>query len=172
MTPERWRQVEALFQAALGRPPEERDAFLDKECVADPGLRSEALSMLKADARAGAFLETPAAGLPLATSGRSPAPGDRLGPYEIVGWLGAGGMGAGLRARDPRLGREIAIKVLTPSRAQDRDAPRSLRARGQDGVGPEPSHIVNIYEIGEAETPTADVLHRDGARRRPDAASG
>jgi serine/threonine protein kinase/Tol biopolymer transport system component len=152
MTPERWRQVEALFQAALRRSPEERDAFLDEECVADPELRSEALSMLKADARAGSFLDAPAAAPPLATHEHRPAPGDRLGLYEIVGRIGAGGMGEVYRARDPRLGREIAIKVLTPNRAQDKDARARFEREAKTASALNHPHIVNIYEIGEAET--------------------
>jgi serine/threonine protein kinase len=47
------------------------------------------------------------------------AAGHRLGPYEIVGTLGAGGMGEVYRARDTRLGREVAIKVLPAERMAD-----------------------------------------------------
>jgi RNA polymerase sigma factor (TIGR02999 family) len=152
MTPERWRQVETLFQAALRRPPEERNAFLDAECVAEPGLKDEVVSLLKADARAGSFLEAPAAAIPPAANERGPAPGDRLGPYEIVGRLGAGGMGEVYRARDPRLGREVAIKVLTPGRAQDKDARARFEREAKTASALNHPHIVNIYEIGEAET--------------------
>ena len=45
--------------------------------------------------------------------------GDLIGPYEIVGWIGAGGMGEVYRARDPRLGREVAIKLIAGSMAKD-----------------------------------------------------
>jgi serine/threonine protein kinase/Tol biopolymer transport system component len=152
MTPERWRQVEGLFQAALRLPPEERDAFVDEECAADPELRSEALSMLEADARAGSFLRTPTARPPLEADERGPAPGERLGPYEIVGRLGQGGMGEVYRARDPRLGREVAIKVLTPRRAPDRDARARFEREARTASALNHPHIVNIYEIGEAET--------------------
>jgi len=48
-------------------------------------------------------------------------PGDRLGPYEVVAPLGAGGMGEVYRARDTRLGREVAINVLRPEVAGDAD---------------------------------------------------
>jgi len=47
--------------------------------------------------------------------------GSRLGPYEIVAPLGAGGMGEVYRAKDPRLGREVAIKVLPASFSRDHD---------------------------------------------------
>jgi len=47
--------------------------------------------------------------------------GSRLGPYEVVGQIGAGGMGEVYRARDPRLGRDVAIKVLPASYSQDAD---------------------------------------------------
>ena len=66
------------------------------------------------------------------------SPGDRLGPYEIVGPLGAGGMGEVYRARDPRLSREVAIKVLPDAVAARRRAARALRARGPAVGGPEP----------------------------------
>jgi eukaryotic-like serine/threonine-protein kinase len=159
MTPERWKQVEALFQAALRLPPGEREAFLEKECGDELALRSEVLSMLQADARAGSFLGTPAAGPPLAADEPGPAPGDRLGPYEIVGRLGKGGMGEVYRARDPRLGRELAIKVLAPGRSRDRDARARFEREARTASALHHPHIVNIYDIGEAATPAGPTYY-------------
>ena len=61
------------------------------------------------------------------------APGTRLGPYEIQTLLGAGGMGEVYRARDERLGRDVAIKVLPGASAQDEDRLKALPARGPRG---------------------------------------
>src|SRR5512143_2976340 len=66
-------------------------------------------------------------------------PGSRLGPYEILSPLGTGGMGEVYRASDPRLGREVAIKVLPASYSQDTDRLRRFeqeaRAAGVRGSG-------------------------------------
>jgi eukaryotic-like serine/threonine-protein kinase len=59
------------------------------------------------------------------------AAGSRLGPYEIVSPLGAGGMGEVYRARDPRLGRDVAIKVLPEAFASDAERLGRFRAPGQ-----------------------------------------
>ncbi len=83
--------------------------------------------------------------------------GTRLGPYEIVQVLGAGGMGEVYRARDPRLARDVAIKVLAPHLAQDRDALARFEREAKTASALNHPHIVHIYEIGEAATSSGAV---------------
>ncbi len=76
-------------------------------------------------------------------------PKDRLGPYEIVALLGAGGMGEVYRGRDTRLGRDVALKVISPKRLGDDDLRRrfELEARAASVLN-HPS-IVTIYDVGD-----------------------
>jgi eukaryotic-like serine/threonine-protein kinase len=77
-------------------------------------------------------------------------PGSRLGPYEIVAALGAGGMGEVYRARDPRLGREVAIKVLPDELSSDRDRLARFEQEARSASALNHPSIVTIYEIGRA----------------------
>jgi serine/threonine protein kinase/tetratricopeptide (TPR) repeat protein len=81
---------------------------------------------------------------------RLPA-GARLGPYEILGPLGAGGMGEIYRARDPRLKREIAIKVLPEAAASDADRLRRLEREARAASALNHPSIITVYDIGEQE---------------------
>src|SRR5262245_23474037 len=126
MTPERWGRVQDLFAAAAELKPGARKTFLDAECRQDPELRSEVESLLTSlGAAPSGFLESPAIdALPLVSPGAGTRPpplarGTRLGPYEVLAPIGSGGMGAVYLARDGRLGREVAIKVLPPELAAD-----------------------------------------------------
>src|SRR5262245_22674399 len=102
-----------LYHAALERSPETRPAFVQEMCGDDDALRQELESLLAYASASSRFLETPAARVAAAmTSRERDVTGRRLGPYTVVGPLGAGGMGEVYRARDTRLDRDVAIKIL------------------------------------------------------------
>jgi serine/threonine protein kinase len=113
LSSERWRQVEALYHAALGLHGDERERFVEEKCAGDPVLLEEVKSLLLHGAATTAFFDTPAAELgTYGSDGKQSLIGTRLGAYEITDLVGIGGMGRVYRARDSRLGRDVAIKIL------------------------------------------------------------
>ena len=156
MSSERWQQIERLYHAALGLDPQARAAFLAEACTGDAELQGEVAALLAFDERAEGFLESPALELAArALASDEPAQGPasraagrdrstalaagmRLGPYDVVAPVGAGGMGEVYKARDTRLGREVALKVISPRMVGDALPPPPLRARGPGGVRPQP----------------------------------
>ena len=164
MTDERWPRVKALFQDAVERPAVERDAFLKAETGDDAALRREVESLLAADASdTGVLAKMPVAGEsvlvePLAglSTAMDPPPshailaaGLRVGPYEIVGLLGAGGMGEVYRAHDSRLGRDVAIKTLPHLFARDRERVSRLRQEARTLASLNHPNIAAIYGLEE-----------------------
>jgi TolB-like protein/Flp pilus assembly protein TadD len=79
------------------------------------------------------------------------ATGSRLGPYEILGQIGAGGMGEVYRAKDPRLGRDVAIKVLPASFSQDADRLRRFEQEARAAGVLNHPNITAVYDIGTHE---------------------
>jgi serine/threonine protein kinase/Tol biopolymer transport system component len=141
-----WRQVEELFEAAQALPPDERAGFLAR--IEDPKLRSEVQSLLDQVTAAVPFLE----GTPISrVSERSGvlSPGQTLGNFEIVELVGRGGMGEAYRARDPRLKRIVAIKVLASGRP-DSEQSRFLR-EAQAASALNHPNIVTVYDVGTSD---------------------
>ncbi|HEX7252022.1 MAG TPA: protein kinase [Thermoanaerobaculia bacterium] len=80
------------------------------------------------------------------------SPGTRLGPYEILSLLGAGGMGKVYRARDTRLGREVAIKVLPEALSADIGRLRRFEKEAQSASSLNHPNIVTVYDIGTTDS--------------------
>ncbi len=119
MDRERWQRVDALFEAALDQPLDQRPSFLAAQCQGDGALRQEVETLLAAAGKAGHFLETPArqpgADSPGDSTGEPPAEA-AIGPYRILREIGEGGMGAVYLAvrDDDAYRKQVAIKLLRP----------------------------------------------------------
>ena len=164
-----WSKVEELFHAALERAPAEREAFLREACGGDAELRREVESLLAEERSAERLMEEPAAGA--ATQKVAVTRGTRLGPYEVIGLLGAGGMGEVYRATDTRLGREVAVKVLPADFASDKEWLRLFEREARAVAVAQP---LPTSSPSTTSAPTTGVtVHRHGAARgRDTAASG
>src|ERR1700674_1840594 len=144
MDPERWRQIEQLYHSALEQDPAQRNRFLAEACQGDAELRRDVESLLAS----GCSTELLADQTAWAESGDSAAPltvlapGTRLGPYQILGPLGEGGMGKVYRGLDTRLGRAVAIKISAEqfSKRFEQEA-RSISALDHP-------HICTLYDVG------------------------
>jgi eukaryotic-like serine/threonine-protein kinase len=160
MTPERWRDVERLFHAALQREPDQRAAYLAAACGGDIALQQEVESLLGYRTKASGFIETPAAGAHQALAEivdgerrqAPPAPGRLVGrvfgAYEIQALIATGGMGEVYRGVDTRLDRAVAIKTL-PGRVSDDPTWRARLQREAASVSRlNHRHICTLYDVG------------------------
>jgi len=150
MKTERWRQIEQLYHAAREREPRERDRFLQEAC-ADEEVRGEVESLLRCEAQAEGFLEAPALEVTaeaLAEGRARSMFGRALGHYRIAAFLGAGGMGEVYRARDSRIGRDVAVKVLPPGIAADPERLRLFEQEARAVGALNHPNILTIYDVG------------------------
>ena len=148
-----------LYHAVLECPPAERSAFLKDACAGDPALQRELESLLRHEPAAARFLEIPAA--QIVANAHTPDPamvGRQLGPYKIAALLGAGGMGEVYRARDTKLGRDVAIKILPVDFTADPERRSRFAREARLLATLNHPHIGAIYGLEESDGVAALVL--------------
>src|SRR5215472_9761747 len=135
MTPEYWEKLKRLFDAALQQDAVSRDQFLSRACEGNRELQSEVEGMLAAHEQVGSFMAVPATPPELAdeatdlASSVDPFAGHVLSHYRIEARLGSGGMGLVYRATDLKLGRAVAIKLLSRHLSTSEEAKARFSAK-------------------------------------------
>ncbi len=142
LTPERWQKIKGVLYEALEVSPEQRSEFLDRACSGDDSLRREVETLLTSSDEGSASLFQ-SLGVQVTLS-----PGTKLEHYEVQSLLGAGGMGEVYRGHDPRLGRDVAIKVLPHMFSKDPDRLRRFEQEARAAAALNHPNIVAIYDVG------------------------
>jgi eukaryotic-like serine/threonine-protein kinase len=151
MKAERWKQVNDLFQSAVERASEERAAFLHEACHGDESLRREVETLLTSYERSENFIELPAFEVApeLVTNDKAGAlVGKVIGHYRIESLIGVGGMGEVYLARDERLGRKAALKLLPDSLTTDETQLSRFKNEARSASALNHPNILTVYEIG------------------------
>ena len=148
-------RVEGIYHGALDRPPgEEREAFLVQAAAGDEDLLREVRSLLEHEDEARRFIEEPATAAATQEAwpdgGRSWV-GRRLGGYEVLAPLGAGGMGEVYRARDTKLGREVALKVLPEAFSRDPERVARFKREARLLAALNHPNIASIHGLEESD---------------------
>jgi serine/threonine protein kinase len=163
MTPERWQKLSNVLYQALELAPEDRPTFLDRACASDGALRQELESLLSAsDEMRTSFLKS-------ASPAMAIKPGTRLDDYEVETLIGSGGMGEVYQARDTRLKRVVAIKVLPQFVSNNPDRLRRFEHEAQAAAALNHSNILAVFQLGTYQgTPymVSELLEGQNLRER------
>jgi serine/threonine protein kinase/TolB-like protein/lipoprotein NlpI len=150
MTPERYQEVGRLCRAALKLEPAQRAAYLGAAC-GDEDVRREVESLLGYETEG--FLDQPPLELiahALAEDSSIPQLGEQCGHYRLLSLLGKGGMGKVYLAHDPRLERQVAIKMLPAEFTTDAERVRRFEQEARAASALNHPNIITIHEIGES----------------------
>ncbi|HKV98413.1 MAG TPA: serine/threonine-protein kinase [Vicinamibacterales bacterium] len=152
--PEYWATVKRIHQSALDRDPSERAAFVRASCDGDETVLREVQSLLSYQAEAESFLERPAmdlAGRSWSEPRENALAGKALSHYQVVSLLGAGGMGEVYLARDRRLDRTVAIKILPGDLAEEPERMQRFEREARAASALNHPNVATIYDVGESD---------------------
>src|ERR1044072_5766717 len=155
ITHDRWQRIKEIFVSAQARPPAERSDYLNEVCRDDPSVREEVQALLTADADNDDFLSSPAyefaAGM-LADEPSEFVAGQKIGRFEILCSLGAGGMGQSSLAHDANLGRKIALKLIAREFATDSRRVQRFEQEARAASALNHPNVCVITDVGQTET--------------------
>jgi serine/threonine protein kinase/dienelactone hydrolase len=149
------QSAEDIFETALDLPQEQRPAYLAHACRDSAALRDHVDKLLLDYQRMGNFLDNPILA-PTPHGATQPtaqtlAAGHKLGRYTVINSIGAGGMGAVYRARDEKLERIVAVKILTPGLVTGDESRRRFRKEALALAKLNQPHIAAVYDVGEQD---------------------
>ena len=152
MPTDRWQRLEQIFTNAVEQPAGMRADFLARMCGSDDGMRDEIASLLTAAEQSRDFLSAPALDVfarQISREGWSVQPGDCIASYTVERRLGAGGMGEVWRARDERLGRDVAIKLLLPHPSDAAEQVRAFQHEARAAGALNHVNVLTVYDVGD-----------------------
>jgi serine/threonine protein kinase len=160
LTPERWHQVSRIFKSAISLDGEARADYVAEQCGTDDSLRSEVEKLIASHRQAsdenfiaGQAADVGAVLLAAEIEERQPrlTKGQQLGSYVILDRLGAGGMGEVYLAKDSRLERTVALKVLSPDISADKRRMQRFRQEAKVASSLNQPNILTIFEFGDID---------------------
>lgn len=154
MADEKWQRVREVFDSAIRRRPDEREAFVRGACGVDEELLFEVESLLSSLDSADGFMEAPAVEAVadvFSNNGNKLEKGQSLGHYEIINELGSGGMGEVYLAKDQKLDRFVAVKVLNEKFSNDESNLNRFVREARAASALNHPNILVIHEVGEED---------------------
>ena len=154
MAYENWQKVREVFDAALRQEPEDRQNYLNEACGDDKDLLTEVESLFSSFDESGDFMETPAVAQVadiIDSDTKRLETGTRFGHYEIIRQIGIGGMGEVYLAKDQKLDRRVAIKILNEKFSRDESNLKRFVREAKAASALNHPNILVIHEIGESE---------------------
>jgi serine/threonine protein kinase len=161
LNPERWQQISRIFKSAILLENDARAAYVSSQCGTDESLRVEVEKLIDSHGKASAdnFMDGVAAeaAAPFLTNDPDGPrqevlnKGQQFGSYVILDSIGSGGMGEVYLARDTRLDRTVALKVLSPDISQDKRRMQRFRQEAKVASSLNQPNILTVYEFGEVD---------------------
>jgi serine/threonine-protein kinase len=154
MVDENWQKVREVFDAALRQEPEVRQNYINEACGDDKDLLTEVESLFSSFDKSDDFMEMPAVAQVadiIESDTKTLETGTRFGHYEIIGQIGIGGMGEVYLAKDQKLDRRVAIKILNVKFSRDESNLKRFVREAKAASALNHPNILVIHEIGESE---------------------
>ena len=158
MNPDRWQQISQVYHAALTRHAHERSGFLREKCAGDDALHRKWHRCCRMRATPPASCRSRRSRSRRDVNPGTMLTGRRIGVYQIQTLLGAGGMGEVYRARDTKLGRDVAFKILPRAFTADPDRLARFEREARVLASLNHPHIGAIYGVEESDGVHALVL--------------